>query len=94
MIADFEGSSHLADSPSLLLDATLQQNRPMNRSDAFTQARHAKLKILEGVTETQLTRTAYLEGVGEITLDKLLELWIEHDRGHIRELKKLRAAKC
>lgn len=60
--------------------------------DAFTEARHTNLKILGDVTETQLTRTAYLEGVGGITLGKLLELWIEHDLGHIQELVKLRAA--
>ena len=59
--------------------------------DAFIQARHAILKTLESVTNAQLPRTAYLEGVGEITLGKLLELWVEHDRGHIQELERLRA---
>jgi hypothetical protein len=58
--------------------------------DAFIQARHANLKILEKVTERQFARTAYLETVGEITLGKLLELWVEHDRGHVHELEKLR----
>lgn len=59
--------------------------------DAFTKARHANLKILGKVTEAQLTRTAYLESVGEITLGKLLEIWVEHDEGHIHELARLRA---
>lgn len=58
--------------------------------DAFIQARHTNLKILEKVTESQLARSAYLETVGEITLGKLLELWVEHDRGHVHELEKLR----
>ena len=31
-------------------------------------------------------------GVGKITLGGLLELWIEHDRGHVQELEKLRVA--
>ena len=57
--------------------------------DAFIQARHANLKILEKVTEPQLARMASLETIGEITLGKLLELWIEHDRGHIQELRQL-----
>ncbi|MDE2024507.1 MAG: DinB family protein [Gammaproteobacteria bacterium] len=60
--------------------------------DAFTRARHANLNILEGVTKTQLTWAAHLEGIGEITLGKLLELWAEHDRGHVQELEKLLAA--
>jgi len=55
--------------------------------DAFVKARHVNLKILEKVTETQLARTAYLETVGEIALGRLLELWVEHDRGHVQELK-------
>lgn len=56
--------------------------------NAFIKARHANLKILEKVTDSQLARTAYLEGVGEITLGRLLELWVEHDRGHVQELDK------
>lgn len=60
--------------------------------DAFTEARHTNLKILGDVTDTQLVRAAYLESVGEITLGKLLELWVEHDRGHVQELKKLKTA--
>lgn len=58
--------------------------------DAFIQARHANLKILGNMTETQFARMAYLEGVGKITLHRLLELWVEHDRGHAQELEKLR----
>ena len=57
--------------------------------DAFIQARHANLEILEKVTEPQVARTAHLETVGEITLGKLLELWVEHDRGHVQELRQL-----
>lgn len=60
--------------------------------DTFTKARHANLTILGKVTEAQLTRTAYLERVGEITLGKLLGIWVEHDQGHIHELEKLRVA--
>ncbi|MGB9430366.1 MAG: DinB family protein [Gammaproteobacteria bacterium] len=57
--------------------------------DAFVQARGANLKVLENVTDAQLARTGYLEPVGEITLSRLLELWVEHDQGHSQELGKL-----
>ncbi|MGA9852528.1 MAG: DinB family protein [Gammaproteobacteria bacterium] len=60
--------------------------------DTFTQARHGNLKILGSVTGTQLARTGFLESTDEITLGGLLELWVEHDRGHIQELEKLRTA--
>jgi hypothetical protein len=59
--------------------------------DDFIQARNTNLKILEKLTADQLTRSGYLEPMGEITLGRLLELWVEHDRGHIQELEKLRA---
>jgi len=60
--------------------------------DDFIRARHANLKLLEKLRANQLARTGYLEPLGEITLGRLLELWVEHDQGHIRELEKLRAA--
>ncbi|MGA9856099.1 MAG: DinB family protein [Gammaproteobacteria bacterium] len=60
--------------------------------DAFIQARHANLKLFEKLTAAQLARTGILEPIGEITLVRLLELWVEHDQGHIRELEKLRTA--
>ena len=60
--------------------------------DDFIRARHANLKLLEKLTANQLSRTGYLEPLGEITLGRLLELWVEHDQGHIRELEKLLAA--
>ncbi|MGH8284121.1 MAG: DinB family protein [Gammaproteobacteria bacterium] len=54
--------------------------------NAFTQARHGNLRILGSMTGPQLSRAAFLEDVGEVTLGRLLELWVEHDRGHIHEL--------
>lgn len=60
--------------------------------DAFIQARHANLKLLENLTATKLVRTGTLEPIGDITLGRLLELWVERDQGHIRELEKLWAA--
>lgn len=60
--------------------------------DAFVRARQANLAVLAKLTDAQLARSGYLEPVGEITLGRLLELWVEHDRGHIQELEKLRTA--
>jgi DinB superfamily len=57
----------------------------------FIQARNKNLKLLATLTTAQLARSGYLEPTGEITLGRLLELWVEHDHGHIQELEKLRA---
>lgn len=57
--------------------------------DEFLAARRACLKTLEGVTPEQLVRRGFFEHVGELNLARLLELWVEHDEGHIKELDEL-----
>lgn len=76
----------------LALERRYSQQALQPALDDFIRARHANLKLLEKLTANQLARTGYLEPLGEITLGRLLELWVEHDQGHIRELEKLLAA--
>jgi len=59
-------------------------------SSSLCPTRNANLKIVAKLTSTQLARSGYLEPPDDITLGRLLELWVEHDRGHIQELEKLR----
>ncbi len=59
--------------------------------DEFARARAENLRAVSGLSDEQLNRTGILEGVGEITLGKLLLLMDEHDRGHRKELVELRA---
>lgn len=58
--------------------------------DAFVQARYTNLRMLEKLSKTQLARTGFLAPLGKITLIRLLELWVEHDQGHLHELDVLR----
>jgi len=76
----------------LALERRYNEQKLQPALDAFIHARYTNLRILESVTKTQLARSGFLEPIGEITLGRLLELWVEHDQGHIRELEKLRAA--
>ena len=57
--------------------------------DAFTASRQASLAILTEVNPTQLERRGLFENVGEMSLAQLLELWVEHDQGHLKELDEL-----
>ena len=59
--------------------------------DEFARARAENLRAVSGLSVEQLNRTGVLEGVGEITLGKLLLLMHEHDRAHRKELVELRA---
>lgn len=58
--------------------------------DAFTASRARSVERLSGA---DLERTGEFEGVGRITLRRLLELWIEHDAGHLADMEALRAGR-
>ena len=57
--------------------------------DAFVSSRRASLVILADVAPAQLERRGSFENVGEVSLARLLELWVEHDQGHLKELDEL-----
>jgi hypothetical protein len=65
-------------------------SQPLQPSlDAFVASRRASLAILADVTPAQLERRGLFENVGEVSLSRLLELWVEHDHGHLKELDDL-----
>lgn len=57
--------------------------------EAFLNMRRRCLEILASVTPEQLERRGHFKNVGEVTLAGMLELWVEHDRGHLQELDTL-----
>jgi hypothetical protein len=60
--------------------------------DDLRRSRAASMERLKGCSEADLQRKAEMQGVGMIDLRRLLELWIEHDSGHIADLAELRRA--
>jgi hypothetical protein len=60
--------------------------------EAFTASRDRSIARLRAAGEGALGRTAQLEGVGEVTLGRILELWIQHDREHLADMEALRSA--
>ncbi len=54
--------------------------------------RAASAEQLSGCTETDLQRTAEMQGVGVITLRQLLEMWMRHDAEHLADMAELRRA--
>jgi hypothetical protein len=57
--------------------------------EAFIATRRGCLKTLEDVTPAELGRSGHFENVGEVSLAKLLQLWVGHDHSHIQELDEL-----
>lgn len=69
--------------------------RDYNKQDAkaalaaFSDARSRNLKLLQNLTPEQMAREGTLEGVGVIDLEKLGEMMVEHDEGHLAEFKTI-----
>jgi hypothetical protein len=82
-LADFKG-------------AEVAKERAYHRQDvapaleAFAASRERSIARLRAAGEGALGRTAHLEGVGEVTLGRILELWIQHDREHLADMEALR----
>jgi DinB superfamily len=73
--------------------AIVRDYNKQNLQDAlttFTQARQANLDALNSASESAFEREGELEGVGTITLGRLLQLMWDHDEGHLDELRNTR----
>jgi len=55
-------------------------------------ARAASLERLQQCQESDLERTAEMQGSGLVTLRRLLEMWMRHDAEHLADMKELRRA--
>lgn len=88
-----EGEPFLSD----LDGARLAAERDYNNQDMlyalerFTHARSDNVAALKDLSPDGLSTRGTFEGVGPITLGQLLCMMREHDEGHIKDLKNLRA---
>ena len=57
--------------------------------EAFTQARRENMGRIKTCDATALGRTANLEGVGPITLERLAIMMSEHDSDHLQQISDL-----
>ena len=55
----------------------------------LTRARAASIARLRTLGAADWAREGRLEPVGRVTIARLIELWWEHDRGHLAELEQL-----
>ena len=59
--------------------------------EALERSRRNTLDLLLASSEDAFERRGVMEGMGSITLHRLLELWLDHDREHIAEMEGLRS---
>jgi hypothetical protein len=76
--------------------ARMARERDYNKQDfesalqAFALARAENVRVMKSLSPDELNRSGLLDGVGAITLGKLLLLMSEHDQSHHKELSELR----
>jgi hypothetical protein len=58
----------------------------------LAMVRAASIGRLCGCQQTDLERTAEMQGAGVLTLRRLLELWMRHDEEHLADMAELRRA--
>jgi len=54
------------------------------------RSRAASVQRLRGTASHDFDRKAEMQGAGPIDVRRLLELWTEHDRGHLADMVELR----
>jgi hypothetical protein len=80
-LADFDGAR-------VAMERDYNKNNPREALAEFTSARRRNLALLENASTEQFERKGLLEGVGEISLARLLEMMLEHDEGHLDDLRR------
>jgi DinB superfamily len=58
----------------------------------LARSRAGSVERLRSCSEADLARTAEMQGVGKIDLRRLLELWMQHDADHLKDMAELRRA--
>lgn len=55
----------------------------------FEDARARNVARIEGLTAEQMQRAGEQDGVGRVTIARVVEMMAEHDAGHAREVRAL-----
>ena len=81
-LADIDGSR-------LAIERDYNRQSLHDAVTAFVSARRQNLNLLSGARKGDFEREGELEGVGSVTLARLVEMMVEHDEGHLEELQSL-----
>ena len=82
VLADIDGTR-------LAMERSYNEQNLNEALQAFANAREQNVALLRSTNEEQLSRSGVLEGVGKVTLGKLVMLMNEHDEGHLDELRMI-----
>jgi DinB superfamily len=89
LLAEDEPALPDVDGPSLARERDYQSQDVATALDAFAAARRESLATVENLSPRQLQRGGTLEGVGRVTVARLLKMMRAHDEEHCGELRAL-----
>jgi DinB family protein len=89
-----EASPVLADvnGAQLALDRKYNEQPVAPALAELARSRAASVERLKACREADLARTAEMQGSGAVTLERLLEMWMQHDADHLNDMIQLRRA--
>ena len=73
----------------LAIDRNYNEQNIGDALAAFEAARAKSIELITGYPEATLSRIGTFEDFGDMTLAGLLEVMVEHDKGHIADIEKL-----
>lgn len=85
VLADIDGAK-------LAVEREYNKQSVWQAVDDLKRSRATSIQRLKGMPARDLERKGEMQGAGPITVRRLLELWMEHDRGHIADIQELRRA--
>ncbi len=77
------------DGYALISEKNYAGAEPENVFEQFHIARMETLKLINGLTDLQLSRKGYFEGYGELTVKALIHYLCSHDQQHLSGLQWL-----
>jgi len=83
VLADIDGKQ-------LAIDRSYNAQPIRPALDDWKRSRSLSMQRLKGTAIHEFGRRAEMEGAGPIDVRRLIELWMEHDRGHVADLAELR----
>ncbi|MGH9908995.1 MAG: DinB family protein, partial [Pyrinomonadaceae bacterium] len=86
MLEESNPSLRDIDGSRLAIERDYNNQDPQSALQDFADARHRNIQRLKNLSLEQLELEGTLEGVGRVTLGRLIEMMSEHDEGHLLEL--------
>jgi hypothetical protein len=89
LLAEEQPSLPDIDGGRLAIERDYLRQNPSTALHDFATAREDTIQAIGKLTAEQWERAGTQEGVGAVTVKRVVEMMLEHDEGHLQELRRL-----